>query len=150
MQTYAALEHLVAQLVLRLSMQMSTQTTNTVLPWRRALLALPLVCTLHSPSLTPYILPYIQMFTLVKGGTVFHTLVLNTECHCISGIVSSLFLYLVSLHLTSLYAPSCITIGVYTCSPSLMNCTQYTLQASPCPLHLILLLCHMLLRSTSA
>lgn len=86
MQTYAALEHLVVQLVLHLSMQMSTQTTNTVLPWRRALLALPQVCTLHSPSLTPYILPYIQMFTLVKGGTVFHTLVPHTECHCISGV----------------------------------------------------------------
>lgn len=74
MQTYAALEHLVAQLVHRLSMQMSIQTTNTVLPWRRALLVLPQVCTLHSPSLTPYIPPYIQMFTLLKGGdSVSHT-----------------------------------------------------------------------------
>jgi len=43
-------------------------------------------------------------------GTVFHTLAPHLGCHCINGIVSSLFLYCVSSYLMSFHALSCIAM----------------------------------------
>jgi len=105
-QTYAALENQAAHLVLPLSTQMNMRTTNTVRPWRPALLALPQVCTICKHLSHPTSCRTFECLPCLRG-TVFYTLVPHIQCHCICGVVASLFLYLVSLHLMSLHALSC-------------------------------------------